>query len=103
MNTALNTSAVGIGNCVAGFFNGMMCDYFGRRLTLFYASCIALVGIIIQSAAQNTGMFIAGRVIIGFGVGVSSAASPTYLSEVVPTKWRAFTLGLYYDCWYVGK
>ncbi|KAJ5524029.1 MFS sugar transporter-like protein [Penicillium frequentans] len=102
VNTALNTSAVGIGNCVAGFFNGMMCDYFGRRLTLFYASCIALVGIIIQSAAQNTGMFIAGRVIIGFGVGVSSAASPTYLSEVVPTKWRAFTLGLYYDCWYVG-
>ncbi|KAJ5777042.1 MFS sugar transporter-like protein [Penicillium odoratum] len=102
VTTALNTSAVGIGGAVAGFFNGLMCDCFGRRLTLFYASCITLVGIAIQSAAQNIGMFLAGRFIIGFGVGISSTASPTYLSETVPAKWRAFTLGLFYDIWYVG-
>lgn len=80
-----------------------MCDYLGRRWTLFYASCITIAGVIIQSAAQNIGMFIAGRFIIGFGVGISATASPTYLSEAVPSKWRAFTLGLYFDFWYVGK
>ncbi|KAJ5908984.1 MFS sugar transporter-like protein [Penicillium taxi] len=102
VTTALNTSIVSVGNCVAGFFNGWMCDYLGRRPTLYIASVIALIGIIIQSAAQNIGMFIAGRFIIGFGVGISITAAPTYLSEIVPAKYRAFTLGLYYDFWYVG-
>ncbi|KAJ5127947.1 MFS sugar transporter-like protein [Penicillium atrosanguineum] len=102
VSIALNTSIVGIGNAVAGLFNGPLCDYLGRKKTLFYASCITIIGVAIQSAAQNIGMFIAGRFIIGFGVGISCTASPTYLSECVPAKWRAFTLGMYYDFWYVG-
>lgn len=103
VTTALNTSIVGIGNAVSGLFNGPLCDYLGRKKTLLYASCLTIIGVAVQSAAQNIGMFIAGRFIIGFGVGISCTASPTYLSECVPSKWRAFTLGMYYDFWYVGK
>lgn len=63
---------------------------------------MTVIGIIIQSAAQNPGMFLGGRLIVGVGVGVSSIACPIYVSEVAQLKWRAFSLGFYYDFWYGG-
>ncbi|KAF8851332.1 MFS general substrate transporter [Acephala macrosclerotiorum] len=39
---------------------------------------------------------------LGIGVGLSSVACPTYVSEVSQLKWRAFSLGFYYDFWYGG-
>jgi MFS family permease len=103
VTTALNTSVVNVGSALAGFVNGLLCDRLGRRMALYWAALITIVGIILQSAAQNIGMFIVGRLVIGFGVGISSAAAPTYLAEAVPYKWRALTLGLFYVFWYVGE
>lgn len=48
-------------------------------------------------------MFIVGRCMVGFGIGIASAVAPTYLAEAVPYRWRAVTLGLFFDLWYVGK
>src|SRR5271163_302507 len=99
---ALNTASVWVGGCISGFFAGQLTDWVGRRPALFYAAIITVVGVILQSAAQNIAMFIAGRIIIGIGTGVSSVAAPTYLSETTPIEWRAFSLGIFYDFWYVG-
>jgi fucose permease len=103
VTTALNTSIVNVGSALAGFVNGLLCDRLGRRITLYWAALITIIGIILQSAAQNIAMFIVGRLVIGFGVGISAAAAPTYLAEAVPYKWRALTLGLFYVFWYVGE
>ncbi|KAJ9293513.1 hypothetical protein DTO271G3_7778 [Paecilomyces variotii] len=102
VTTALNTSIVMVGNALAGTVNGFLCDRIGRRSTLLVAAIIAIIGIVLQSAAVNIAMFIVARCVIGFGTGVSAAAAPTYLAETVPCTWRAFTLGLFFDFWYVG-
>lgn len=105
LNTAgesANTGIIWVGGCVAGFFSGFIIDRWGRKSGMFVAVWISIVGIILQSAAQNPAMFLIGRFIIGVGVGLSSVACPTYVSEVSHLKWRAFSLGFYYDFWYGG-
>jgi MFS family permease len=105
LNTAgqsVNTGIIWIGGCVSGFFSGPVIDKWGRKSGMMGAVWICIVGIVLQSAAQNPPMFIVGRFIIGIGIGLSSIACPTYLSEVAQLKWRAFSLGFYYDFWYGG-
>ncbi|KAL2219712.1 putative sugar transporter [Thermoascus aurantiacus ATCC 26904] len=99
VTTALNTSIVHVGNALAGLANGLISDHFGRRPAMLWAAIITIIGVILQAAAQNIAMFIATPFAIGFGVGVSSAAAPPYLAETVPCRWRAFALGLSFDCW----
>ncbi|KAJ6405182.1 hypothetical protein OIU84_013203 [Salix udensis] len=39
-------------------------------------------------------MLLLGRILLGFGVGFTNQATPLYLSEVAPPKWRgAFSTG----------
>lgn len=99
---ALNTSISSVGGCVASLFSGFLVDWRGRRESIFWSALIPLVGAIIQTAAQNFGMFIAGRFIIGLGMGFASTATPIYVAETTPPNHRAFALGVYYSCWSVG-
>lgn len=69
---------------------------------MFCGAIVTIIGVVIQTASQNVGMFIAGRIIIGVGTGISGVAAPTYLAETAPIRWRAIMLGLYFDLWYVG-
>lgn len=105
LNTAgesANTGIIWVGGCIAGLFSGFILDKWGRKSGMFIAVFMAAAGVILQSAAQNPGMFLVGRLIVGIGVGLSSVACPTYVSEVSQLKWRAFALGFYYDFWYGG-
>lgn len=52
---ALNTCSVYIGGSLAPLVTGLALDKWGRRVTLLYATCIMLVGVILQTAAQNIG------------------------------------------------
>ena len=60
---------------IAGEFVGalvvgiLLSDRFGRCITIITAAMVYLIGQIIVVAAQNRGMFIAGRVINGLGAG----------------------------------
>jgi MFS family permease len=67
-----------------------------------WAVYMTSIGIILQSAAQNPAMFLVSSFIVGVGVGLSRVACLTYVSEVSQLKWRAFSLGFYYDFWYGG-
>lgn len=101
LNTAgesANTGIIWVGGCVSGFFSGFILDKWGRKSGMAAAVFMTAIGIILQSAA----MFLIGRLIVGIGVGLSSVACPTYVSEVSQLKWRAFSLGFYYDFWYGG-
>ncbi|KUJ12605.1 MFS sugar transporter-like protein [Mollisia scopiformis] len=105
LNTAgesANTGIIWVGGCVAGFFSGFILDRYGRKAGMAWAVYMTSIGIILQSSAQNPAMFLVGRLIVGIGVGLSSVACPTYVSEVSQLKWRAFSLGFYYDFWYGG-
>lgn len=95
--TGLNTSSVFIGGFLGSLVPGVMADRLGRRPALFWGSIIALVGVLLQTAAQNIAMFAVARMILGFGSSVSGVAGAVYLSETFPSQWRAWGVGLLND------
>lgn len=99
---SLNTSISYIGGAVSALAGGFLCDWRGRRESIFWAALIAMIGGVIQGSAQNIGMFIAGRLIVGCGMGLAQTAAPILVAETLSVKYRAFALGLYYACWGVG-
>jgi MFS family permease len=95
--TGLNTGSVFIGGFFGPIFSGIVCDRLGRRPAIFWGSVITLVGIVIQTAAQNIAMFVIGRIILGLGAALSGVAAGVYLSETFPSRWRAWGVGLLND------
>lgn len=66
----------------------------GRRNIMVLGGCTFLAGAAINGAAKNITMLILGRILLGFGVGFTNQATPVYLSEMAPPKWRgAFNTG----------
>ncbi|PVI01594.1 general substrate transporter [Periconia macrospinosa] len=99
---SLNTAISYMGGCVMSLFAGSIVDWRGRKESIVWSAIITLIGGIIQGAAQNIGMFIAGRFIVGFGLGLAQVSTPTLVAETAPVKWRGFALGMYYACWGCG-
>lgn len=87
--TGLNTASVFIGGFLGPLVSGMIADRLGCRPAIFWGSCTTLVGIILQTAAQNIAMFAIARIILDFGSAVAGIAGAVYLSEVSPSRWRA--------------
>lgn len=95
--TGLNTSATFIGGILGPLVSGYATDRLGRRPAILWGSVIILIGVVLQTAAQNIAMFVVARILLGFGSGVSSVAAGVYLSETFPTRWRAWGVGLMND------
>lgn len=100
--TGLNTASVFIGCTFGTLVSGVLTDRLGRRPAIFWSSIITLVGIAIQTAAQNIAMFVIGRIILGLGSAISGVSSGVFLSEAFPSRWRAWGVGLLNDFYYVG-
>lgn len=100
--TAVNTCATFIGAILIGPWSGMLIDKKGRKVGIYTASVINILGAVISGSAQNTAMFIAGRIIIGIGCGFAQTSAATYVSETTAPSVRSLALGLYYSCWAVG-
>ncbi|KAH9905811.1 putative hexose carrier protein [Xylariomycetidae sp. FL2044] len=100
--TGLNTASVFIGTTIGTVFSGVFTDKYGRRPVMFWASVVMLIGVVIQSAAQNIAMFVIGRIIIGVGSATSGIASGVYLSETFPNRWRTWGVGMLNNFYYVG-
>jgi len=84
-------------------FYGNIVDYIGRRPALTAAAALTVCAAIIQAAAQNVGMFVTARILLGMGMGASTVSGPTYLAETLPLRWRALGLGVFFTFFYVGK
>lgn len=51
---------------------------------MFVAGMLYLLGSGLQAGAQNLGMLIAGRCVLGLGVGCSAVTAPVYIAELAP-------------------
>ncbi|KAK5065261.1 hypothetical protein LTR84_001099 [Exophiala bonariae] len=106
LNTAtngLNNAASWMGAILATPFLQILPDTFGRKRAILFSALICFVGIALQSAAQNIGMFIVSRIIVGLGSQLSSAAAPALLGELLPAVTRGRILGFFFSCFYVGS
>ncbi|KAK8062366.1 sugar transporter [Apiospora hydei] len=100
--TGLNTASIFIGSILGPFVAGITADRLGRRPAIFWGTVITIVGVVLQTAAQNIAMFVVARVILGFGSQISGVAAGVYLSETFPSRWRAWGVGLLNNFYYIG-
>lgn len=67
---------------------GMIADKYGRKLPIFLACGVFVVGTVLQTAAYHLPQFAVGRFVVGLGVGSAAMIVPLYISELAPAKYR---------------
>ncbi|KAI0413942.1 putative MFS monosaccharide transporter [Xylaria grammica] len=82
------------GEAVGALLQILIADKLGRTQFMQLACALVSVGVIIQTASMNIGMFLAGRILAGVAVGALSATVPVYLSEISAPKTRGLIGGL---------
>ncbi|AEO68522.1 uncharacterized protein THITE_76090 [Thermothielavioides terrestris NRRL 8126] len=75
-------SALAAGSVVGSVVAGPLSDKMGRRDSILFACLFWLIGTAVQVSCQNYGQLIAGRVLNGFTVGITSSQVPVYLAEI---------------------
>jgi SP family sugar:H+ symporter-like MFS transporter len=88
LGIGVNVGAILLGSAFGAFGAGRLADLIGRRSVMMLAAVLFLASAIIAGAAHSSIIFIAARIIGGFGVGAASVISPVYISEVTPASVR---------------
>lgn len=83
------------GTVFGALLGGIPCDKFGRKKTLFWIGILYLISAIGSGLATDPYTFSIFRFIGGLGVGASSVAAPTYISEISGSKDRGKLVALY--------
>jgi MFS family permease len=105
-----------VGNIAGCLVAAQIADRWGRKMSMASGSAICILGAVLQVAATNGNMLIAGRVILGFGATISrwvlrydfhisfnswvantdrrSTASPAYVVEHSHPAYRGILTGL---------
>ena len=110
------TSWVTLGALLGSLAGGELGDRIGRKRTVLIAGALFTLGAIVQWLAPDTPVLVAGRLIIGLGVGVAAVSAPLYAAELAPAHLRgrfvsgyqlAITVGIFLaylvDGWLSGR
>lgn len=77
-------------------FTGFINDRCGRKIIIIIGTSLTIIGSEIQSDAINYGMFLAARIVLGFGVCISTAGADPLLKETAyPSQRPEMTSFLY--------
>jgi sugar porter (SP) family MFS transporter len=85
---SLVASVVLLGAMLGAACAGDLSDRFGRRLVIFAAAVLFVVGALASAFAPSAIVLDAGRLVVGVGIGVASMLTPLYLAEIAPTASR---------------
>ena len=77
-----------LGAILGALVSAPLADRHGRKLSTYIADLFFLLGSIMMALAHNTAVLIAGRLIVGFGIGMAAMIAPVYLSETAPAHIR---------------
>jgi MFS-type transporter involved in bile tolerance (Atg22 family) len=69
-------------------------DLFGRKWTISISSILFTVGAILEAVAQEFGVLLAGRLVLGVALGLLSGTVPAYISENCAVRWRGGLVSL---------
>lgn len=75
-------SALAAGSVVGSLGAGPLSDRIGRRDSIFFACFWWLAGTAVQVSCRNYDQLIAGRILNGVCVGITSSQVPVYLAEI---------------------
>ncbi|KAK9236473.1 general substrate transporter [Lipomyces kononenkoae] len=79
-----------------------LADNTGRRFPIFSGSALLVVGAALQCASTNYAMFLASRMLIGFGGLIAVESSPMLVTELAYPTHRPVLVGYYNNLWYLG-
>ena len=89
------TSWVTLGALFGSLAGGELADQFGRERTVLIAGAMFTLGALVQAFAPDTVILVAGRLVVGAGVGVAAVAAPLYAAELAPAAVRGRFVSCY--------
>ena len=84
-----------LGAIIGSASSGILADRFGRKPVLVFCSFLLLISAIGSMLPQRAMHLVIARMIGGFGVGITALASPMYMSEIAPARFRGRMVALY--------
>ncbi|KAF2259225.1 general substrate transporter [Lojkania enalia] len=84
----LVTSLTSGGALVGAIGVGLSADRYGRKMPIWVACVVFVIGNVLQTAAYSITQFAIGRFVVGLGVGGAAMIVPLYISELAPAKFR---------------
>lgn len=82
------------GSWLGALVAGWLSDKYGRIKTLQLASLIWIMGSVITLSSQNVAHLVAGRVVCGFSVGITSSQTPVFMAELAHKNIRGRIVGM---------
>ncbi|XP_042484790.1 inositol transporter 1-like isoform X2 [Macadamia integrifolia] len=82
-----------VGAIIGAAAGGWMNDEYGRKKATMFADVIFAIGSVVMAAAPDPYVLIAGRLLVGLGIGVASVTAPVYIAESAPTEIRGGLVG----------
>ena len=83
-----------LGATIGAACAGVLSDRLGRRLVILVTALIFVAGSAVSALAGGLAALLAGRVLVGLAIGVSSMLTPLYLAEVAPAERRGAMVSL---------
>ena len=77
-----------LGAIVGAAAGGWINDAYGRKKATLLADVVFAIGAAVMAAAPDPYILIAGRFLVGMGVGVASVTAPVYIAEASPSEIR---------------
>ncbi|GLY71581.1 sugar porter family MFS transporter [Amycolatopsis taiwanensis] len=84
----LVSSSLSVGSAVGAAISGVLANPLGRKRLIFLAGLVFGAGVAVCSLAVSVPMLMAGRGVIGLGIGIVSVSVPIYLAELAPARIR---------------
>ncbi|CAM9749098.1 unnamed protein product [Pylaiella littoralis] len=72
----------------AAVSGGPAMEQWGRRPLILLAAIIFTIGAVMLAAANSYGTLVAGRLVVGVGIGLASLTTPVYIAEAAPSHIR---------------
>ncbi|KAK2593961.1 hypothetical protein QQS21_008320 [Conoideocrella luteorostrata] len=88
MDMSIITSSTSLFALLISPFSSVLADRLGRKRVILYADILFIAGALIQAACSSVATMVAGRCIIGAGVGAASFVVPLYIAELAPASHR---------------
>ncbi|PMD13207.1 fructose transporter 1 [Hyaloscypha hepaticicola] len=92
---SLVSSGVPLGAVGGALMLGPLNEAVGRRMAIVISLVLYTIGAALEAGAIDFGMIVAGRVILGLGVGLEGGTVPVYVAESVSRKYRGNLVSLY--------
>ncbi|KAJ4188481.1 hypothetical protein NW755_006643 [Fusarium falciforme] len=98
----ITSASYPLGAILSTPLSAFISDRFGRRQSIIIGSLIMILGVVMQTVSSSIGLFLGGRIVVGFGITLALAAGPVLISELAHPRHRVLFSSLYNTSFYLG-